>query len=121
MKKSFFLLLAFTAVAFADTTAVISWSHPTTYIDGRVLPIGDIKSTTIKWGRTATGPFDLGTVTVNGNATTVTIPNLSCGNYHFVAYTTVTTNEQSKQSDAVLKATGVSCNTPNPPTAVTVQ
>lgn len=114
--------LAFWGFAFAEgPIARVSWTNPTAYIDGSPLPVADLKEIVVSWGRSATGPFNLGSVTVTSPATSVDIPGMVCGDYHFVAKATVKTNETSANSNAAVYATGVSCKTPNPPTATTVR
>jgi hypothetical protein len=115
--------LVFWGLAFAEgPVARVSWTNPTTYIDGSPLPVTDLKEIIVSWGRNPAGPFTLGTVTVTSPATTVDIPGMVCGNYHFVARAVVKTNEVSTDSTPpVVYATNVSCKTPNPPTAPSVR
>lgn len=121
---AFGLLIAFyllvTDARAAGTIARISWTPPTTYIDGRALPAADLKEYVVLWSRSASGPFT-SQVVVTAPATTVDVPGMVCGSFHFVVRATVVTNVTSDNSAAVVYATNVSCNTPNPPTAVTVQ
>lgn len=101
--------------------ARVSWTNPTQYIDGSALPAADLKEIVVSWGRSSSGPFTIGSVTVPSPATAVDIPGMVCGDYYFVARATVKTNETSAQTAAVVYATQVSCKTPNPPTATTVR
>lgn len=115
MKKLSLLLLGLVLTAevwAAGTTATVSWTAPTSYIDNTPLPATDIASYTVLW----TG----GSKTVTGLSTTVPVP---CGSQTFtvIVTTTATAKYPSSTSDPsapITYASGVTCR-PNPPGAVT--
>ena len=101
----------------AGTTANLSWTNPTQYVDNTALPASDIASVTITWAPASGQSGPSGTLTVASIAgvppvaSTVPVP---CGNTTFtVAVTTSATahypNLTSTPSNAVPYATGVEC------------
>jgi len=102
----------------AGTTANLSWTHPTTYIDGTPLALADIGSTVITWRRTATGPV-VATLTVPAPATTAAVQGLVCGNFVFTARTVMRVSADSSDETAppAPYSTGITCRA-NPPTGL---
>ena len=92
------LLLLLPSVAFAGTSAVISWSTPTQYEDGSTLAPSDILTYTVYYG-TSSGNYTK-QVTVAPPNTSVTISGLS-GTYYFAASTTTTEMEESALSSEI--------------------
>jgi hypothetical protein len=115
------LLLATTVAIAAGTSATVSWSYPTAYIDGTPLPVSDIAQVTVTWSRTPGGP-QVGSVTVAAPALSKVVPGLVCGNFSFSATVTTTATaayptSTSDPAGPVSYATGVSCK-PNPLTGL---
>lgn len=104
----------------AGTSVTLNWVHPVQNTDNSALALADIKETLITWRRPNQSAI-VGTVRVTAPATTVTVPNLTCGAFEFTATTVVKANNMTSDETAkVPYQTGVVCK-PNPPSAVTAQ
>lgn len=103
MRVKSFLLGLFFAGAVHAGDALLSWTLPTTYEDGTPLPVSEISGTVIYYGTTAGGPYP-NTVVIGAPATTATVPNLTKGNWYFVATCIATNNLESIKSNEVVKA-----------------
>lgn len=115
---SLFVLVASTVAFAAGTTANLTWSAPTAYVDGTPLPAGDIDHYTATWSPAAgqTGPS--GSETIPGTAVAATAP-VPCGATTFVITVTTTAtahypNATSGPSSQAPYVSGVQCS-PNPP------
>jgi len=104
----------------AGTSANLSWTHPTTYIDGTPLALADIGSTVITWRRTAGGPV-VATLTVPAPAAATTVTGLVCGDFVFTARTVmrVDANSSDETAPPAPYTTGITCRA-NPPTGLQV-
>lgn len=99
----------------AGTTANLSWSAPTQYVDGTALPASDIAFYTVQ--------FNGQSQKVTAPATTASV-NVACGSASFTVTVTTTAtakypNATSDPSGAVPYASGVVCR-PKVVTGVTV-
>jgi hypothetical protein len=100
--------------------AVLTWTAPTTYVDGTALPASKISGYKIEWGTTtttcaaATYPSN---TTVPATPLTYTVSNLSPGIWCFRAYTNADTG-QSAATNPVSKT--VVAPLPGPPGSLTV-
>lgn len=114
-------LLAF--VGLSANAATITWTNPTQYTDGSPLVAADIASTVVEWSATQTFVAQIGSVIVNGSATTATAPDPPAGQtWYYRARTTVIAAKgggQSAPSNVASKTTPFS--PPNPPSNLTVQ
>lgn len=99
----------------AGTSATVSFTHPTTYVDGSPLAVADIASVLITWRRTAGGPV-VGTVSVIAPATSTIVPGLVCGNYLFTGQTVMKVNASTSDETTppTPYSTGITCKA-NPP------
>lgn len=119
MKKLLpFILLAASAIAAAATLST-SWTNPTQNTDSSAIPAtgpGSIASTRVEYGSCSGTAFGTksGEVTVQGAATTASIPNLGPGTWCARAYTTNTYGSESGPSNVASKV--IAAPTPNPPT-----
>lgn len=106
-------------VAFAaGTTANLSWTAPTAYVDSTPLPSSDIDHYTITWAPATGQVGPSGSETVPGSAVTSTAP-VPCGSTSFsITVTTTATahypNATSAPAGPVPYASKVTCS-PNPP------
>jgi hypothetical protein len=108
------MALAVVTLSYAvGSSAGVSWTAPTAYVDGTVLPATDIDHYTVSWTGTSTG-----SVVVKAGVVTATVP-VACGTVNFTV--TVTTgaaahypNATSGPAGPVAYASGVTC-APNPP------
>lgn len=106
--------------ATSPPSATVTWTAPTAYLDGSVLPVADIDHYTLSWSPAGGSPTG-GILTVK--ALTATVP-VVCGTVQFtVTATTSATalypNATSQATGPVPFASGVSC-APNPPGALAV-
>ena len=101
--KKILIGLLFAASSVHAGDAIVSWTYPTTYEDGTVLPIAEITDVTIYYGQTAAGPYTATKVVVPP-ATTTTITNLAKGTWYFTATVTSTNGLDSAQSIVVNKS-----------------
>ena len=128
MKLRHFLALALVSalsVGLAEasgTSAKVSWTAPTAYVDGTALPLSDLDHYTLSWAPATGQAGPSGSLTVAGNLSSVTVP-VACGSTSFSL--TVTTGAAAKYPNAtsapagpVPYVTGVTC-APNPPAALT--
>lgn len=125
-----FMLLGITAlyvfaaakVFAADVT--VTWTHPTAFVDGTSLALGQIASTRVEYGSCSGTAFGTktGEVTVNAPATTATISGFANGTTAcfrvFTRTTAAAGGLESGPSGVAQKAFGWPA--PNPPTIVTV-
>lgn len=93
--------------------AVVTWTTPTQYEDGTVLPANEIASYKIYYGLTSNGPYTY-QITVPGTLNTVTVTGLTKGVWYFVATTVATNGLESVYTGQVSK-TVISTSRPNPP------
>lgn len=120
MKKYFFAALA---AAFATATfaaiLTVSWTNATQNTDNTAIPAsgpGSIASTRIEYGSCAgTNVFGTkaGEVTVTGQGTTASLPNLGPGTYCARAFHTNTYGEESGPSNVASKT--IAAPVPKPP------
>lgn len=112
--KRYIAMLLFSSVSMAaGTTAQVTWTMPTTYVDNSALPVSDILETVVEWRRTVGGPVE-GSVRVAAPAVATTVP-VACGDALFTAY--VITKSTARfpsavglpSSPPVAYATGVAC------------
>jgi hypothetical protein len=112
-----FFILAFACLIFfgvaraSGTTANLTWTPPTAYTNGVVLPATDIAYYTIDYGDSH--------VTVTAPATSVSIA-IPCGfAYFYIKATTTATaaypNATSQPSPMVTYNSGIACPSPNCP------
>lgn len=118
--KLFFTFIVLTGLALAaGTSATLTWTLATSYIDGTPLPVSNIKETFIQWYRPgSTTPA--GGVHVSAPNSTVVMPNLICGQYNFTAETILNSGPNSDESSPVIYDTNVVCK-PNPPSGLAAQ
>jgi hypothetical protein len=83
----------------STTQDVLTWTHPTQYVDGTALPANLIAKTVIVWGNTPGGPWP-NTVDVPAPATTLTVQRGAnpYGTRCYKAATVLTTGAQSSYS-----------------------
>ena len=117
-----FALLAL-LVAGHSYAATVTWTNPTAYTDGTPMPASDIASTVVEWSATQAFTAQLGSVIVNGAATSTTAaPDPAPGaTLCYRARTTAIASKGGGQS----APSNVSCKTgafppPNPPTNLVV-
>lgn len=103
---SFFLLVA----PLMASAGVVTWKwiNPTTYVDGTTLEPTEIIGTRVQYGTcgTSTPPTwgtTLGTATVQGQGTSVTINNLKTGDTYCARAFTLVDGAESNSSNIVLK------------------
>lgn len=103
--------------------ATVSWTNPTAFTDGSPLVPADIASTTVEWSSTQAFTAVVGSLVVNGAATSTTAPpNPQAGQtLCYRARTTVVAAKGGGQS----APSNVSCKTapfpnPNPPSLLDV-
>lgn len=112
------------AVWAATPSATVSWSAPTQYVDGTVLPVADIDHYSVSWG-----PVSPAAVTATNSGTvivkslTASVP-VACGSVEFSVTATTGANATypnttSTPAGPVPYASGVAC-APNPPGALAV-
>jgi hypothetical protein len=118
------LLVASTAEA-VGTSATVSWTLATSYIDGTPLLTTDIKETQILWRRPGASGLE-GSVRVAAPTVTRTITSLVCGKYEFYAVTVLNKldaagkNIVSAATAVVPYDTGIACVTPQTPASLAV-
>jgi hypothetical protein len=123
-------LVTLCSVAFgAGTTANVSWTAPTAYVDGTALAASDIASYTVSWAPATGQAGPSGSLKVSPAAGSTAVPTLAtvpvaCGDVTFTVTVTTTAsahypNMTSAPSSPVPYATGAQC-VPNPPTGVQV-
>jgi hypothetical protein len=114
MRKFVIALMLFTFAMGANAgEATLSWTPPTSYVDGSALPASEITSYKIYYGQTNGGPY-ASSVTVAGSFTSAVISGLAAGTWYFVA-TTVASNGQESAFSAQVSKTVVNTAKPNPP------
>lgn len=121
---SLFALVASTVAFAAGTTANLSWTAPTAYVDTSPLPASDIDHYTIAWAPTSGQSGPSGSETVPGSAVTATAP-VPCGSTTFTITVTTTAtakypNATSGPSSPAPYVSGVTCS-PNPPAGLTAK
>lgn len=82
--------------------AFVSWTYPTSYEDGTILPITEVSEVTVYYGQTATGPYPNKKIILSP-ATNTIITNLGKGKWFFSATITATNGLESAQSIEVNK------------------
>lgn len=103
-------------------TDVLTWTHPTQYVDGTPLPVSHIAKTTIAWGATAGGPYpNLQDVVGTANTYTFTRAGDGAGRRCYRLATTVIAAQGGKQSDYGTEGCKVEAARPNPPSGLGVQ
>lgn len=109
----------------AGTSAVVTWTLATAYIDSTPLLATDIKETQILWRRPGAVGLE-GSVRVAAPTTTRTITSLVCGKYEFYAVTVLNKldaagkNIVSAATAVVPYDTGIACVIPLAPSSLTV-
>lgn len=81
-----------------DAVDTISWTAPTQRVDGSPLPASEIASYRFSWGRSPAGPFDLGSASASGSASTLEVPRPLDGRRCYVGVTIDTTAQESDPS-----------------------
>jgi hypothetical protein len=115
---------ALTVTFGAGTTANVSWTPPTQYMDGSALPATDIDHYTIAWAPVAGQSGPSGSQTVLASASQPAVVPVACGQVTFTITATTGAaakypNATSGASNAVPYVTGVTC-APNPPSGLAV-
>lgn len=121
------LILALTLIVSRPlwaATANVSWTHPTQFVDGSALALGQIASTRIEYGSCSGTAFGTraGDVTVPAPATSTTISGLAPGTHCFRAFTRTTAaagNQESAPSGVASKV--IPFPAPGAPTIVTIE
>jgi len=123
MKKLLLFLALLPVVALAGT-ATATWTHPTTYVDGKPLPLSEITSTRVEWENYAVGGgfgTKTGEIVVPAPPATATINNLPPGTFCFRSWTLATNGLESiNPSGTWSKGVPAPASPPNPPTFVTI-
>lgn len=119
-------LLAVILAACSQSTAqtpidTITWKHPTSYTDGSALVPADIQSTQLQWGTAKGGPYNVGSKTVLGTATSTTVNGRTSGLRCYVAMTVDKQGRVSAPSVEACKLAVAAPANPSPPTDVTVE
>lgn len=115
------LVLAIPLAHAAGTSATVTITAPTAYLDGEALPLADLATYTLTWAPAAGqhGPSGSQTITVTAAVQTLTIP-VACGSTTFdVLVTTgpgaLYPTDPSGLAPAVSYSTGIVTCAPNPP------
>jgi hypothetical protein len=115
---AFVLPLAVAASTNGTTTANLSWSAPTAYLDGTTLPASDIASYTITYQSSASATAPVHTLSFPAGTLSTTVAAL-CSSTNFTITVTTTAsavypNATSSQGGPVPFVSSVNC-APNPP------
>lgn len=99
----------------AGTTATVTITWPTAYVDDSALPMSAIQKAVIVWRRPGSTAV-AGTVDLTPPSTSIQVQNLICGDFVFQASAVLKTGNRSDESQPPAPySTGVSCSNPKPP------
>lgn len=115
--RKLLLMLAVLPLPVLAADVTVSWTNPTTRVDGSPIGAGELATTTLYYGLCGDTPAALD---VPQPATSVDITGLAYGEYCFTATVTDVYGLESQLSAQVTKTLNPT-NPPNPPTLLTVE